>query len=227
VAADQAVPETDRATAGSRRGRIALIVTALITAVVMGLVGFSVGRLSTLEDPTPSNTSAEAGFSRDMQVHHNQGVELSLLVRDRAEDEAVRLLAFDIATTQGQQSGQMYGWLSVWELPKAGSEPSMTWMTRPGRSGDGHSHGADHTPGEPMPGLATSEQIAALTAASGVEAERIFLELMIAHHQGAVEMAEGLLDRSDHSVVRAFATSVVASQSAEIELMRSMLAERA
>jgi uncharacterized protein (DUF305 family) len=202
-------------------------VTALVTAILMGLVGFSFGRLSTLEDPTPSNTSAEAGFSRDMQVHHNQGVELALLVRDRTDDEAVRLLAFDIATTQGQQSGQMYGWLSVWGLPKAAREPSMTWMTRPGRSGDGHAHGSDHTPGEPMPGLATPDQIAALTAASGVEAERIFLELMIAHHQGAVEMAEGLLDRSDHSVVRAFATSVVTSQTAEIELMRSMLADRA
>ncbi len=77
-----------------------------------------------------------------------------------------------------------------------------------------------------MPGLATPDQIASLTAASGVEAERTFLTLMIDHHQGAVEMAEGLLDRSDHSVVRAFATSVVASQSAEIDLMRSMLAER-
>ncbi len=192
----------------------------------MGLVGFSIGRLSTLADPMPSSTSAEAGFSRDMQVHHNQGVELALLVRDRTEDEAVRLLAFDIATTQGQQSGQMYGWLSIWGVSKAGSEPSMTWMTRPGKSGDGHAHGADHVPGEPMPGLATPDQIASLTAASGVEAERTFLTLMIDHHQGAVEMAEGLLDRSDHSVVRAFATSVVASQSAEIDLMRSMLAER-
>lgn len=210
----------------ARRGRIVLIVTALVTAVVVGVVGFSVGRLSTLADPTPSSTSAEAGFSRDMQVHHNQGVELSLLVRDRTQDEAVRLLAFDIATTQGQQSGQMYGWLSVWGLSKAGSEPSMTWMTRPGRSDDSHAHSAGHTPGEPMPGLATPADIASLTAASGVEAERIFLSLMIAHHQGAVEMAEGLLDRSDHSVVRAFATSVVTSQSSEIELMRSMLAER-
>ncbi len=210
----------------ARRGRIVLIVTALVTAVVVGVIGFSVGRLSTLVDPTPSSTSAEAGFSRDMQVHHNQGVELALLVRDRTQDEAVRLLAFDIATTQGQQSGQMYGWLSVWGLSKAGSEPSMTWMTRPGRSDDSHAHASGHTPGEPMPGLATPAEIASLTAASGVEAERIFLTLMIAHHQGAVEMAEGLLDRSDHSVVRAFATSVVASQSSEIELMRSMLAER-
>ncbi len=226
---DTEMAEVDAArgtSGGFGRGRIVALVVVLLTAVVVGVVGFSLGRLSTLNDPAPSNTSAEAGFSRDMQVHHNQGVELSLLVRDRTDDPDVRLLAFDIATTQGQQSGQMYGWLSLWDLPKLASEPSMTWMTRPGRSGEGHAHSVTHVPGEPMPGLATADQIASLTGASGVEAERIYLELMIAHHQGAVEMAEGLLDRSDHSVVRAFATSVVASQSSEIELMKSLLAER-
>ena len=217
---------TGAGSGGARRGRIALIATVVVTAVVVGLVAFSFGRLSTLQDPTPSDTSAEAGFSRDMQVHHNQGVELATLVRDRTDDPDVRLLAFDIATTQGQQSGQMYGWLSVWGLSKVGSEPSMTWMTRPGRSTGEHAHSGGHQPGEPMPGLATADQIASLTAASGVEAERIFLTLMIEHHKGAVEMAEALLDRSDHSVVRALATSVVASQTAEIELMQRMLAER-
>jgi uncharacterized protein (DUF305 family) len=221
-----------------RSGRLTVIVAVLVTALVVGLVGWSVGRLSALENPDPSNTSAEAGFARDMQVHHNQGVELSMIIRDLTDDAPTRLLAYDIATTQGQQSGQMYGWLSEWGLPQAASEPSMTWMTRPGRSGSGsgHNHGGSaaatesnavtHSPGEPMPGLATPEQIAALSAASGVEAERIFLTLMIAHHLGAVDMAEAVLDRSDHTVVRAFAKSVVSSQTSEIELMRSMLAER-
>jgi uncharacterized protein (DUF305 family) len=106
----------------------------------------------------------------------------------------------------------------------------MTWMTRPGLSGSGSGHDhtgtGGHSPGDPMPGLATPDQIAALSAASDVEAERLFLTLMIAHHQGAVEMADAVLDRSDHSVVRAFAKSVVASQTSEIELMRTMLAQR-
>jgi uncharacterized protein (DUF305 family) len=207
-------------------GRLALIITALITAVVVGAVAWSIGRLSTLDDPTPTDTSAEAGFARDMQVHHIQGVELSMIVRDLTDDPAVRLLAYDIATTQGQQSGQMYGWLSEWHLSQAGSEPSMTWMTRPGRSTDAHSHDSAHTPGGAMPGLATPDQIAELSAASGVQAERLFLELMIAHHQGAVDMAEAVLDRADNSTVLAFAKSVVASQRSEIELMTGMLAER-
>ena len=215
-------------------GRTALVITALVTAVVVGLVGWSAGRLSALQNPDPSTTSAEAGFARDMQVHHNQGVELSFLIRDRTDDPDVRRLAYDIATTQGQQSGQLYGWLSGWRLSQASPEPAMTWMTRPGRSSSAHQHsaGADapasaaHQPGEPMPGMATPDQIAQLSAASGVDAERQFLTLMIAHHRGAVEMAEAVLDRTDNTVVRAFATAVVASQQSEIDQMQAMLAER-
>lgn len=216
--------------------RIALLVALLVTALIVGAAAFSVGRLSTLADPGPSNTSAEAGFSRDMQTHHNQGVELALIIRDRTDDDAVRRLAYDITVTQGQQSGQMYAWLVLWDLSQAGAEPSMTWMTRPAPtdsgadsdddSDSGHSHAADHVAGEPMPGLATSAQITSLTAASGVAAEREFLSLMIAHHQGAVAMAQAVLDRSDNGTVREFATAVVLSQESEIDLMTGMLEDR-
>jgi uncharacterized protein (DUF305 family) len=213
-----------------------LIVAAGVAAVTVGLVGFSVGRLSTIDNPTPLSTSAEAGFARDMQVHHLQGAELAMIIRDRTDAEDVRRLGYDIALTQQQQAGQLYGWLTEWNLSQAGPEPSMTWMTRPGRSDAGHAHTDDaatgngsagaHTPGDPMPGLATAEQIAALTAASGVDAERQFLTLMIKHHLGAVEMAEAVQDRANNSAILGFANSVILSQEAEITLMESMLADR-
>lgn len=203
---------------------MALLVAILVTALVVGISAFSVGRLSTLGDPKPLSTSAEAGFARDMQVHHDQGVQLGVLIRDRSIDEDVRLLAYDIVTTQGQQSGQMFGWLSVWGLSQASPEPSMTWMTRPGRTAEPHSEG--HEPGQRMPGLATDAEVASLTAASGEEADRIFLTLMIAHHQGAIDMADSVLDRTNNSTVRTFATAVVASQQSEIDLMTDMLAAR-
>ena len=207
--------------------RVALVITAVVAAVVVGAVGFSVGRLSTLDNPTPTGTSAEAGFARDMQVHHLQGAEMAMIIQDRTDDEAVRLLGYDIATTQSQQAGQLYGWLTEWDLPQAAPEPAMTWMTRPGRSDDSHAHtGGAHTPGEPMPGLATDAQISALTAASGVEAERQFLTLMIAHHQGALDMAEAVQDRATNTSILSFATAVTTSQQAEITLMQTMLAAR-
>ncbi|WP_430644903.1 DUF305 domain-containing protein [Agromyces sp. GXS1127] len=215
-------------------GRWAVVLAASVALVVVAGAAFAIGRLSTLGEETPANASAEAGFARDMQVHHQQGVELAMIVRDASDDPDVRLLGYDIATTQAQQSGQMYGWLAEWGLPQAGPEPSMTWMTRPAADGSSHaghdsgdgSDDAAHVPGEPMPGLATPEQVAELRELSGVEAERRFLELMIAHHQGAVVMAEAVLERSTYPVVVSLAESIVASQQAEIELMEGMLAER-
>ncbi len=212
-----------------RRSPLALLLLALVAVVIVGIIAFSVGRLSTLGDPTPTTTSAEAGFARDMQVHHDQGVELSLIIRDLTDDEAVRLLAYDIATTQGGQSGRMSGWLDIWGLSAYSPEPPMTWMMRPTLEGAGHNHGSDesaHKPGEPMPGLATPEQITDLKSLTGVAAERMFLQLMIAHHVGAIDMANAVLDRSTNETVRTFATGVVGSQESEISLMNDMLAER-
>ena len=220
------------APARRRGGRAAVIAVASVALIVMAVVAFSVGRLSTLTEPTPTTASAEAGFARDMQVHHLQGVELSMIVRDATDDPEVRLLGYDIATTQAQQAGQMYGWLAEWGLSQAGSEPSMTWMTRPAIDGAaGHDDHATsdpgaHLPGAPMPGLATPAQVEELRGLTGVEAERRFLELMIAHHQGAVEMADAVLARSSNDVVVALAQSIVDSQTSEIDLMTGMLAER-
>ena len=58
------------------------------------------------------------GFARDMMVHHAQAVEMAEIVRDKTENENVRILATDIALTQQAQIGQMQGWLAVWELPR-------------------------------------------------------------------------------------------------------------
>ena len=214
-----------RRSVGARR--VTLIIAAAIAVAMVALVGYSVGRLSAIDSPAPTATSAEAGFARDMQVHHLQGAELAMIIRDRTTDEEVRRLAYDIALTQSQQAGQLYGWLTEWNLSQAGPEPSMTWMTRPGRSDEGHGHtGGAHTPGQRMPGLATDEQIAALTASSGADAERMFLTLMIAHHKGAVDMAEAVQDRANAASILGFANSVIVSQESEINLMESMLAAR-
>ena len=209
-----------------RRARLAI--AAVITALLLVAASLVIGRLTTPTDDRPLDHSVEAGFARDMQVHHQQAVEMAMIVRDLTDDPDVRLLAYDIATSQGQQSGQMFGWLATWGLSQAASEPSMTWMTRPTLDGGGgHDMGGETmTPGGTMPGLATADQLASLKAATGVEAERIFLTLMIAHHKGGVEMAEAVLARSDTRVVVDLATSIVQAQTSEIGLMEDMLAER-
>lgn len=205
------------------------VVLAILGVAALVIASFLVGRLTVPSEVTPNDTSAEAGFSRDMQVHHQQAVEMSMIVRDETDDPDIRLLAYDIALTQQQQAGQMFAWLTVWGLPQAASEPSMTWMVRPGRSGTGHDHGPGepaHVPGEPMPGLATEAQLAELRAATGVDAERLYLELMIAHHLGGVDMAEAILDRSTNRVVVTLARGMIAAQKSEIDYMNLLLDER-
>ena len=212
------------ARARSRKAVAAVIAVALLVAGA-----FALGRLSAPVSSNPSTTSAEAGFARDMRVHHAQAVDMSMIVRDETDDPEIRLLAYDIAMTQQSQAGQMLGWLAEWRLPTTSPEPQMTWMTRPPLTGtDAHSHGtmSAHTAGDPMPGLATNEQMTKLKSLTGVEAERYFLTLMIAHHKGGIEMAEAVLDRSTERVVTQLATGIVKSQSAELELMQNLLSQR-
>lgn len=204
-----------------------LIVGAILGVTALIALAFFVGRASAPYERMPGTTSAEAGFARDMQTHHLQAVEMSMLVRDRSDNPEVELLAYDIATSQQQQAGQMFGWLNVWGVPQAAPEPSMTWMTRPALDGEAHGHGdGAHVPGDAMPGLASRAQIAKLGSLTGLDSERYYLELMIAHHQGGVYMAQALLDRSDHRVVSALARGIVTVQQSEIEYMQDLLRKR-
>ena len=190
----------------------AIVLAGLIAAVVASAGTYWLANARTA---TPGSTSAEAGFARDMQVHHLQGVDMAMIVRDRTDNHDMRRMAYDMATTQGHQAGQLYGWLAAWGLDQLGSQPPMTWMGHTG-----------HGMGALMPGMATPEQMAAFSAASGVEAERMFLSLMIAHHRGALEMSEAVLERSGHPAVVAFARGVLLSQQSEMDLMTRMLKER-
>ena len=76
----------------------------------------------------PSADGADAGFARDMAVHHQQAVEMSYIIRDRTTNTEVRRLAYDIAQTQANQRGMLLGWLDLWDLPKVSAQPPMSWM---------------------------------------------------------------------------------------------------
>ena len=104
--------------------------------------------------PAPAADSADAGFARDMAVHHQQAVEMSYIVRDRTEDEEVRRLAYDIAQTQANQRGMLLGWLDLWGLPKVSADPPMAWM--------GMGNAPSGEDGALMPGMATDTEMESL-----------------------------------------------------------------
>jgi uncharacterized protein (DUF305 family) len=165
-----------------------------------------------LTNAEPGEGSAEAGFARDMSVHHAQAVEMAEIVRDKTGSEEIRLLAADMALTQQGQIGRMQGWLDVWNLPATGTEPAMSWMGHP-------------TEGR-MPGMASPEEIERLHDAPPAEADRLFLQLMIPHHQAAVPMAEAAMRESDRPEVENLAGAIAATQQGEIRTMKEMLEER-
>ncbi|MEU9574329.1 DUF305 domain-containing protein [Streptomyces massasporeus] len=167
---------------------------------------------------TPSAESADAGFARDMAVHHQQAVEMSYVVRDRTQDEEVRRLAYDIAQTQANQRGMMLGWLDLWGLPKVSSEPPMTWMDMGGMAS-----GKD---GALMPGMATNSEMKKLGELDGKQAEVFYLQLMTAHHKGGIHMAEGCVARCQVGVEKRLAQGMVDAQQSEISLMADMLKKR-
>lgn len=218
---------SDETSPGGRR-RLIVIVVALI---LIGALGFAAGRFSTFGShavaTVPGENSPEAGFSRDMQVHHAQAIEMAMEIYRKTDDDELRVLSYDIATGQAGQRGEMYDWLVQWGLPQSGGA-MMQWMTDAG--GTGHGHGGPSS--APMTddeahaamGMASPEQIATLEAATGQKSDCLFLELMIRHHEGAIPMAQALLELGTDPRALEVAQAIESGQTSEIDAMRSIQA---
>lgn len=161
---------------------------------------------------TPAESSVEVGFARDMSDHHRQAVEMATLLYSRTDDEEMRTLAYDILTTQQGQIGIMTGWLDVWGHSVRGEGARMEWM--------------DMSVTGLMPGMATREQLASLENAQGVEADAIFMQLMIPHHISGVEMARAATAAAQTDVVRTLAQNMADAQQFEIDYMQTLLQEK-
>ncbi|MDR6973478.1 uncharacterized protein (DUF305 family) [Streptomyces sp. 3330] len=199
-----------------RYAGVAVAVAGVLVAA--GAVTYSVAGDGAADTAAPAAGSADAGFARDMAVHHQQAVEMSYIVRDRTADEDVRRLAYDIAQTQANQRGMLLGWLDLWGLPKVSSKAPMSWM--------GMADMADGEDGALMPGMATNTELKKLGTLNGKAAEVFFLQLMTAHHQGGIHMAEGCVDKCAVGVEKRLAQGMVEAQQSEIALMTDMLEAR-
>jgi uncharacterized protein (DUF305 family) len=193
-------------------------VAGFLLAACLGAV---VALLVTSRTSTPRDDSVEAGFARDMATHHAQDVEMAFMIRDKAVDDRLRTLAYDIIATQSTQRGIFMGWLQEWGLPQGSTRPRMAWMP-------GHVQMASQGSGPAtlMHGMATQDELRRLRAASGPDAEILFLQLMIRHHEGGIIMARALLMRSHRPEVVQMARGIEETQRVEIASMKDMLAKR-
>jgi uncharacterized protein (DUF305 family) len=231
---DPAVDDVEPTSAPSPSGHRSRswLTAVLVTVIAAGLLALGGGLAVALgigRTEQPAADSVDAGFARDMSRHHLQAVEMANLAAGRSTDPEVLLLAFDIASTQTNQAGRMQGWLTLWGLPLTSGD-TMGWMDDAAMSGHdmaGHdmpsSGSAD---GAVMPGMATEAELAQLRSLSGTPFDVMFLQLMIRHHQGGLEMAQYGQQHAGEAVVRGLARSIAETQTAETTTMEQMLRAR-
>ena len=153
-------------------------------------------------------TPADVRFMQGMIGHHAQALEMTALVPAHGSSDAIRKLAQRIEISQADEIQMM-----------------QEWLTRRGQKvPEQHAH---HAPGAPlMPGMLTGEEMARLAQAKGPEFDRLFLQFMIKHHEGALTMVQDLFAQpgaGQESDVFAFASDVDADQRMEIDRMRAAL----
>lgn len=171
------------------------------------------GRIITAEEASDlagiSYSLGDIQFLRGMIPHHAQAKEMSALAEDRTNNPTVLAVAARITLSQDDEISMMQGWLRDQGLEAPAED-------------------VHHQPGfEPMKGMLSDVQMNELAAASGPEFDRLYLEYMIDHHQGALEMVEMLLDQRgsvQDPLLYEFTSDVTSDQTSEIERMDTLLA---
>ncbi|MCK0098825.1 DUF305 domain-containing protein [Qipengyuania sp. S6317L1] len=170
-----------------------------------------------------SYTDADVAFMQGMILHHQQAVEMSELVEERTNNEEVVTIAGKILSSQADEIEFMNGWLS-----DRGEHTVMAGMDHSGMDHSGHAHHGHHAMDHSqMAGMATPEQMAELATLEGAAFDKMFLTLMIAHHEGAITMVEDLLEQpgsASDPVLFQFVGDIEADQSSEIDRMDTLLA---
>ncbi|MEU4241913.1 DUF305 domain-containing protein [Actinoplanes sp. NPDC026619] len=208
AAAEAAASVNGNKPARAHRGWF-LVAAALLVGTLLGLgIGLVIPHLR-----TPGDDSVEAGFLRDMAVHHAQAVEMSMIAHQKSDDAQIVYLANDIALTQHGQIGYMQAWLRDWHLDLTSTRQPMSWM--PDSQGS--------VVNGLMPGMATPAQLAALRQATGKDLDVQYLTLMRAHHLGGIHMAQEAEKLSHNDDVTWLAGTMVASQQSEITLIDDLL----
>lgn len=160
------------------------------------------------------HNAADVAWTQAMIPHHRQAVEMADLVEGRTENPDLLALAAAITAAQGPEIAQMTGWLTEWGAPTAIPDADAD-------AGHGEMDHGDTGHG----GMMSAEQMAQLENATGPEFDRAWLEMMIAHHRGAVDSSEQIEAEGRSPQVRTLAEQIAAGQQAEIEQMTSMLGQ--
>jgi uncharacterized protein (DUF305 family) len=178
---------------------------AIVLGVALAFLGFAVATFLG-RDRQPAADSIDAGFYQDMATHHEQALDISLMVLADGEAARVRSYAEEVLMFQSRELGAMEKSLFDWGYSRDDrAEQAMTWMD-----------GMEPTPPEQMPGMIDAERLAELDEAEGREADALFLELMAEHHRGGLHMAQYAVEHANDDDVRELAFLMWRNQAIEI-----------
>lgn len=189
---------------------------ALITALIitLGIAGCSEDKPASHHDSAIAESEefnqADVDFATDMIQHHAQALSMVDLTVGRDLSPELTELAEQIRAAQGPQIELMVDWLNEWDQPVP-----ETMRDHANAHGDG-----EMDIDSDMPGMVSAEQLDALEAAHGQEFEQMFVEMMIEHHEGAIEMAGVEIADGEYPDAVALAEAIIATQQAEIDQMR-------
>ena len=191
------------------QSKLNLGVVAVAIALLCGALGWLVGNNRAIPDPN----STDIGFLQDMRTHHEQAVNLGFYYLSLEGTNAnLRVIAREIVFDQGIDIGRMIQLLRQFGATETNeSDVAMSWMHEP-------------TPVDRMPGLASDADIDRLLASSGAAADKLFVDLMVVHHEGGLHMAQYALDHANQIEVRRFAYAMITGQTDEINEMRAIIA---
>jgi len=184
-------------------------VIALVVAVA--LIGGMIGWLISDARQDSRGGEVDVGFLHDMRIHHEQAVEMAFTYLGLEDtDPGLRTVAGSILVGQNMEIGRMIQMLRDMGQPEAAeTDDAMAWMGTP-------------TPHAEMPGMATEEQLDQLEASSGTASDELFVDLMVAHHEGGIHMAQAAED-AELAKVRSMARSIVEGQRGEIAELQGLL----
>ncbi|ANE82600.1 DUF305 domain-containing protein [Mycobacterium adipatum] len=172
-----------------------------------------------------THNDADVTFAQGMIPHHQQAIEMSdMLLGKQGIDPEVISLANEIKNAQGPEIETMQGWLQEWGASSSPA-PVPTSTAMPGHNMPGHQMPSGDMPGMGSAGhgMMSEADMAALQNAQGAEASRLFLTQMIAHHKGAIMMAQQEIDNGRFPAAVEMARNIVSSQQTEIDTMQAML----
>ncbi|MGZ0711947.1 DUF305 domain-containing protein (plasmid) [Coraliomargarita sp. W4R53] len=185
---------------------------ALVLAGCTGSIQDSDSNTSSSAEATSFN-AADSMFAMMMIPHHEQAVEMSDMVLAKDDiDPRVQELAAQIKDAQAPEIELMQSWLTAWGMPDAGDMGDMGGMDGMDGMGSGD-------------GMMSGDDMSALETADGSAAAQLFLQQMIVHHDGAIDMAQAEIDAGMNPDAVALAEAIIDAQTAEIATMQDLLAQ--